>query len=116
MRCGRRVYVYTNRYILVVRLEFTWDPVKNKSNVAKHGVEFETARLVFNDPQSVTEQDREVDGEPRWQTIGMIEGTLMLLVAHLAFDSEDTVHIISAKSDTARKEEKCKRQSIRMGW
>jgi uncharacterized protein len=87
-------------------LEYTWDPVKNKSNVAKHGVEFETARLVFNDPRSVTEQDREVDGEPRWRTIGMVEGTLMLLVAHLTFDSEDAIHIISARRATPQERRK----------
>ena len=81
-------------------MEFTWDEAKNKSNVAKHGVEFETARLVFNDPQFVTEQDREVEGEPRWQTIGMVEGTQVLLVAHLTFESEDAVHIISARRAT----------------
>jgi uncharacterized DUF497 family protein len=81
-------------------LEFTWDETKNKSNVAKHGVEFETARLVFNDPHFVTEQDREMDGEPRWQTIGIVEGTQILLVAHLTFESEDAVHIISARRAT----------------
>jgi len=81
-------------------LEFTWDEAKNRKNVAKHGVDFETARLVFNDPLLLTEQDREVDGEPRWQTIGLVKGTQLLLVAHLIFDLEETIHIISARKAT----------------
>ena len=89
--------VYTFRYILEVELEFTWDEVKNKSNVAKHGVEFETARLVFDDPHVVIEQDREVDDEPRWQAIGRANENLVLLVAHVVLDSEDLIHIISAR-------------------
>jgi hypothetical protein len=35
----------------------------------------DTALHVFDDPYHVTTQDREVDGEPRWQTIGMAERT-----------------------------------------
>jgi len=31
---------------------------------------FETATLVFDDPNSVMVRDRMVDGEERWQTVG----------------------------------------------
>jgi uncharacterized protein len=81
-------------------LEFTWDVAKNLRNLVKHGVDFETARLVFSDPQVVTEQDREVDDEPRWQAIGRAGEDLILLVAHVFFESEDCVHIISARRAT----------------
>jgi uncharacterized DUF497 family protein len=81
-------------------LKFTWDEVKNRSNIAKHGIDFETARRVFNDPQLLTEQDREVDDEPRWQTIGTADGIRILLVAHVTFESEEIIHIISARKAT----------------
>jgi hypothetical protein len=83
-------------------LRFEWDDEKNASNYRKHHVLFETALLVFDDPDFVTVQDREVDGEERWQTIGRVEGVLLLMVAHTVEDEEDDelVRIISARRAT----------------
>ena len=36
----------------------------------------------FADPFALTEQDRIEGGEARWQTLGMVEGRVPLLVAH----------------------------------
>ena len=57
-----------------IAVEFTRDDKKNQANQRKHGISFETAILVFDDPLSVSVQDREVDGEARWQAIGMVNG------------------------------------------
>ncbi|MDR1850471.1 MAG: BrnT family toxin [Zoogloeaceae bacterium] len=87
---------------------FEWDDRKAASNYFKHGVRFEEAALVFADPFSVSVQDRIVDGEERWQTIGMVGGSLLLLVAHtvrLADDGIEVVRIISARR-ADRKERK----------
>jgi hypothetical protein len=59
-------FVYTKAIV-----EFAWDERKNQANKRKHGVSFETASLVFDDPHHLARQNREVDGEPRWQTIGI---------------------------------------------
>jgi hypothetical protein len=87
---------------------FTWDESKNRSNYRKHGVFFETAVVVFDDPDCVMTRDRIVDDEERWQTIGLVEGVLLLLVAHTletlqeSGDDEEIVRIISARVATAR--------------
>jgi uncharacterized protein len=84
----------------------TWDDVKNRSNRAKHGVSFEVAALVFDDPHARSEQDRVVDDELRWQTIGLAEAGLLLVVAHTYYedsqseDSDEMVRIISARRTT----------------
>jgi len=81
-------------------LRFTWDPAKAASNKRKHGVSFELAARVFLDPFALSEQDRVEGGEYRWQTIGMVEGVLVLLVAHAVREDADGVeiiHIISAR-------------------
>jgi uncharacterized DUF497 family protein len=54
-------------------VEFTWDERKNRVNQRKHGISFETAIWVFDDPFQASWQDREVEGEARWQTIGMVQ-------------------------------------------
>jgi uncharacterized protein len=51
---------------------------------------------VFDDPYHVTAQDREVEGEPRWQTIGMV-GQNILLVAHTADEENALIRIIPAR-------------------
>ncbi|MGB7598871.1 MAG: BrnT family toxin [Candidatus Sulfotelmatobacter sp.] len=81
-------------------MEFTWDARKDRLNRKKHHISFGTALHVFDDPYHVTTQDREVDGEPRWQTIGMIGAHNVLLVAHAVDDETGTIRIISARKAT----------------
>ncbi|MDD9718735.1 BrnT family toxin [Dinoroseobacter sp. PD6] len=85
-------------------IRFTWDEDKNLSNQRKHsGVSFELAARVFEDPFCLTRQDRIEDFEQRWQTIGIVHGVILLLVAHTVIeeDSEgqviETIRIISAR-------------------
>ena len=85
-------------------LQFSWDENKDRSNYRKHGVYFETATLVFDDPYSVMLRDRVVDGEQRWHTIGLVEGVLLLLVVHTMHgeDEEEIVRIVSARKATTQ--------------
>jgi uncharacterized protein len=83
-------------------VEFAWDERKNRLNQRRHGVSFETAMLVFDDPHQVSVQDREVDGELRWQTIGMVGGLQLLLVAHTVDEEGDVIRVISARKATPR--------------
>ncbi len=81
-------------------MEFTWDERKNRVNKRKHRISFETAILVFDDPYHVSRQDRELEGEPRWQTIGMVHGVHVLLVAHTGEEDDDLIRILSARKAT----------------
>ncbi len=80
---------------------YSWDDAKNASNQRKHGISFEAAQLVFDDPMHVTRQDRIENGEYRWQTIGMAGGVVLLLVAHTWQGAEEgdaeRIRIISAR-------------------
>ena len=86
-------------------MQFTWDERKSRANQKKHGVSFETAALVFDDPYHLSTQDREVEGELRWQTIGTVKARQILLVAHTLSESvnegmEEVIRIISARKAT----------------
>jgi uncharacterized DUF497 family protein len=83
-------------------MRFEWDEAKNRRNLAKHRISFETAKLVFEDPHHLSIQDRVVEGEKRWQTLGMIDGVILLMVAYAywAEDSEEIIQIISARKAT----------------
>ncbi|GAB6057194.1 BrnT family toxin [Desulfonatronum parangueonense] len=83
-----------------MKMRFEWDPAKAESNRKKHRVSFETATRVFADPFAMVEQDRFENGDYRWQTLGIVEGYLLLLVAHTVRDDEEgneVIRIISAR-------------------
>jgi len=80
-------------------LKFDWDEKKNAINIRKHGIHFDDAALVFDDPLQVMVFDRYVDGEARWQTIGKVNALILLLVVHTYEDEdgEEFARIISAR-------------------
>ena len=84
---------------------FEWDEAKARSNARKHGVRFEDAMLVFADPYALAAQDRTEKGELRWQTLGLVSGIVLLLVAHtvLSEGEDEVIRIISARK-ASRKE------------
>lgn len=86
---------------------FEWDEAKAEINRRKHGVSFDLAAEVFDDPYAVAEQDRIVDGEPRWRSIGMAAGIAVLVVGHtVRGQSEDEIiRIITARKATRKERE-----------
>ena len=68
-------------------VEFTWDERKNRVNRRRHGISFETAVLVFDDPHHVSVQDREGSGLARFVAerydlmVGVACGIALILLA-----------------------------------
>lgn len=96
------VVLYIQIRIYVADVEFAWDERKNLANQRKHRISFETAILVFDDPFHLSTQDREVGNEVRWQTIGMVKGIQVVLVAHTVDEDAAVVRILSARKATRR--------------
>jgi uncharacterized DUF497 family protein len=84
-------------------MRFDWDEEKNRRNLAKHKISFETARLVFEDQCAISRLERIVDGEERWQTMGLIGAVVVVLVAHTYQEvgNEAVIRIISARKATS---------------
>jgi uncharacterized DUF497 family protein len=86
-------------------LRIVWDQEKNRRNLAKHKISFEAASLVFDDPNALSLQDRVVEGEERWRTLGLIhDAAVVVLVAHTVAEQpeQETIRIISARKATRR--------------
>ena len=78
---------------------FEWDPAKATANLRKHGVCFDEACTVFDDPLSKTIGDPDhSDGESRFVTLGQSNESRLLVVSHC--DRADNIRIISARSAT----------------
>jgi uncharacterized DUF497 family protein len=82
---------------------FVWDALKASQNRRKHGVSFEEAVTVFDDPLFVL-QDASRNEEPRDAVIGFSASGRLLTVVHIAFEGE-SIRVISAWRASAAEEE-----------
>lgn len=81
---------------------FEWDRAKADSNLRKHGISFDDARLVFADPDRITVTDTRFDyGEDRFTAYGYIDDRLFAVVFVLD-DQTGVMRLISARKTNAR--------------
>ncbi len=81
-------------------MRFEWDEEKSISNLQKHGVSFEEAKEVFEDPFHISKLDHRFNYfEERWITLGSTKKDKILVVANMFFDEngEEIIRIISAR-------------------
>jgi len=81
-------------------LRFEWSEEKSIRNLQKHGVSFEEAKEVFEDPFHISKLDHRFDYfEERWITLGSTKKDKILVVANMFFDEngEEIIRIISAR-------------------
>lgn len=94
-------------------MEFKWDEDKNQANIREHGINFETAKLIFGG-KFVKRQDRRLDyGEARYISIGNVEGAV-IVVAHTDRGGRTRIstRIISARP-ASRKERQAYHERLR---
>lgn len=92
---------------------FEWDENKNQSNIRKHRISFELATRAFSDEFAYSYPERVENGEQRWQTLGKVEGCLLVLVAHTLWDENEmeVVRIISARPATPSERKRYDREN-----
>ncbi|MBI4556056.1 MAG: BrnT family toxin [Candidatus Hydrogenedentes bacterium] len=84
---------------------FEWDDAKARENLLKHGVGFEEASTVFNDPLSVTRPDPDhSDAENRFIDIGVSNMNQLLVVVYT--ERGPRIRLISARRATANERQK----------
>lgn len=77
---------------------FEWDDEKNALNIKNHQISFETASLVFEDPNYVEIYDFEhSDNEDRFVALGLVGRVLFVVFT----ERKDRIRIISARLATA---------------
>ena len=85
---------------------FEWDENKEKINLAKHGIDFSTAALVFGDVNRIEMFDAvHSENENRYITIGEIHGVaIVLLVVYT--ERGEAIRLISARKATKQERRK----------
>lgn len=79
---------------------YVWDETKNKKNQIKHGVSFEEAQTVFEDPTAIISSNENGSEEVRQIIIGYSRKNRQLFVVFFEEESNETIRIISARKLT----------------
>lgn len=92
-------------------MEFDWDDLKAIANFKKHGVSFEEAKTVFDNPLAVIFNDEahSID-EPREIMIGHSRSNRLLLISFAERSSR--IRIISARPATPKEREDYERNAF----
>ena len=85
-------------------MEFEWDRNKAAANLSKHGVPFDEAKTIFDDPLYVDfyDPDHSYD-EHRYIIIGQSQRGRLLVVSYT--ERENVIRLISARKATRRERE-----------
>ena len=75
-------------------MQFNWDELKRKANLAKHGIDFNDAARIFAGPLVLFEDDRADYNEQRMIAMGLLD-SLVVIVVHV--ESDRTIRIISIR-------------------
>jgi len=73
---------------------FTWDQPKRQINIEKHGIDFQDAKHIFEDPYRIERQSYRND-EDRYEVIGEVNSNV-LLVAYVIREG-NVYRLISAR-------------------
>ncbi|MBM3124134.1 MAG: BrnT family toxin [Chloroflexi bacterium] len=80
-------------------IEFEWDDEKAESNLEKHGVSFEEAATIFNDPLIASISDpAHSRAEERYISMGISISGHVLVVVHT--EREKRIRLISCRKAT----------------
>ena len=75
-------------------MRFTWHEPKRQATLTTRSLDFADAELVFTGPTFTFEDTRVDYGEQRWVTLGLLRGTVVLIV-HT--ETDDEICVISMR-------------------
>ncbi len=77
-------------------MDFEWDENKNKSNIEKHGIDFNEVKDIFKDKNRIESPDNRKDyGEPRFKAVGKAIDLILSIIFTMR---GTTIRLISARS------------------
>ncbi|OBX63586.1 hypothetical protein A9299_00850 [Moraxella osloensis] len=82
-------------------IQITFDPSKADSNLIKHGISFDEAKIALFDPNALVREDYD-HNEPRFVLLGM--ANRLLVVVYCYVDNDDMIRLISARKATKNEE------------
>jgi uncharacterized protein len=84
----------------MLKIKFTWDPVKAEKNLVKYDVSFDEAATVFKDPLALYFDDVEHSQKEKREFVIGRSTTRERLLTCFMVRTEDMINIISARTST----------------
>ena len=84
-------------------MEFEWDEAKNRTNIRKHGIGFDTAKRIFEERVTTSPDRRRDYGEDRHISIGRVKPGVLIVVAHT--ERHGRIRLISARPASRKEKE-----------
>ena len=84
-------------------MKFEYDPTQSRSNKAKHGIDFEEAQRLWQDPWLI-EAPARADDELRFMAIGVIDGKHW---AAICVRRSEAIRIISVRRARRMEVQRC---------
>lgn len=87
-------------------MKFEWDEQKNRANLRKHAIAFESVTSIFEDeaPLLIEHDDREEYEEDRWVGLGQLQHHVVVVV--FTEPDLDTIRLISARRANRHEQQK----------
>lgn len=93
-----------------MNITFEWDEKKNRSNMMKHGINFEEAKSVFFDEHARLIDDPDhSEQEDRFIILGFSVSARLLVVCHCYRGKDQIIRIVSARKATKQESVNYKR-------
>lgn len=89
---------YNYNIIMMQRISFEWDELKNRENYKKHGLVFEEAATAFGDENAriIADPDHS-DNEDRFILVGLTRSMNLVVVCHCYRRHGQVIRLISAR-------------------
>jgi len=88
-------------------MEISFDPEKRAGTLAERGLDFADAARVFGGPVFEFEDRRFAYPEPRWSTIGLLDGRMVVVIWT---EAEGGRRVISMRKANEREQTKFRRK------
>lgn len=84
-------------------MRYSYDPAKRRSNLRKHGLDFDHASTVIESERTVTFEDGRADyGEQRFITLGLLGARVVAIVTT---ETATHIRVISMRKATRHEQE-----------
>lgn len=93
-------------------MQVSFDPAKNRRNVAEHGVTFEEAQDAVADTFALVREDDDAVGEQRFVSLGTGAKGRILVVVWTLRENDEQIRLISAWKANAQQRRRYENQRV----
>ena len=88
---------YLHNYVYIAGMQLSWDEAKRQVHLRQHGLDNADAAAIFAGTTFTCEDDCVDGGEPRWITLGLLHGRVVIITST---EHHDEIRMMSMREGT----------------